>query len=67
MLRWPAQRPANSADTNCGRVVRQIKIESQSNKPTIQRAKELDNDVEMDGRPVKDGDMDACNQPALPA
>jgi hypothetical protein len=25
-----------------------------------------DNDVEMDGGPVKDGDMDSRNQPALP-
>src|ERR1039458_6989241 len=25
-----------------------------------------DNDIEMDGGPVKDGDMDSRNQPALP-
>jgi hypothetical protein len=25
-----------------------------------------DNDIEMDSRPVKNGDMDACDQPALP-
>ena len=26
-----------------------------------------DNDVEMDGGPVKNGDMDSCNRPALPS
>jgi hypothetical protein len=26
-----------------------------------------DNDVEMDGGPVKDGDMDSRGQPALPS
>jgi hypothetical protein len=26
MLRWPAQRPANGADINCGRKIRQHKL-----------------------------------------
>jgi hypothetical protein len=38
---------------------------SQFIKPKIRQRGELDNDIEMDGGPVKDGDMDPRGQPTM--